>query len=391
MSYQVELGSTAVVRLDFASYVGLTPAFTPGYPKVSLLDGQHLVQAVLATPDAGSVWQATVSVPKSIDLTDVDYKELRLKWELRTTTSYFEIEQLVHAIAPLQEAVGTTSGIVSTGGSLSLTVVLPFSTTVGDTASVQAYRFNGIAKNVDLSDFVAVSGTLANRGSTSVATFTSAQELPVALTPYNLIVSGTRSGVSYSHADRLWQLNPSILTAMQELELMLKKSKLRSVIPALDYKPADLLLYLQRGLAWFNGYPTALTGFDGTDMRGSLRNAWLLCSQYYALMAQLLAESDLGFDFSGQSVTLRVDRAPNIESMLGRIEQDLDRTIRPLKQMLAKAGATSGTGAVGEGGHAALANGSSLGTIIIGDHSMLNNAFSSRRPIRGRLLTTRNF
>lgn len=108
-------------------------------------------------------------------------------------------------------------------------------------------------------------------------------------------------------------------------------------------------------------------------------------------MAQLLAESDLGFDFSGQSVTLRVDRAPNIESMLGRIEQDLDRTIRPLKQMLAKAGATSGTGAVGEGGHAALANGSSLGTIIIGDHSMLNNAFSSRRPIRGRMLTTRNY
>ena len=82
-------------------------------------------------------------------------------------------------------------------------------------------------------------------------------------------------------------------------------------------------------------------------MQGPLLNSWLICSCYYALGAQLQAEGALAFDFGGQTVSLNVDRTPAIESALGRIENEVENTVKPFKKLLGRTGILSGDGSAG--------------------------------------------
>lgn len=145
---------------------------------------------------------------------------------------------------------------------------------------------------------------------------------------------------------KVWAVTPSILVAASQLEDFINKARAKNVIPELDYTQADLIQYLHRGLALFNSYPPQLTTFTGMNMQGMILDGWLQCAAYYALCAQLQAEGQMAFDFSGQAVSLNVDRTPSIESALGRIEAALER-IRGTKQLLAKNGINSGDGSAG--------------------------------------------
>lgn len=146
---------------------------------------------------------------------------------------------------------------------------------------------------------------------------------------------------------KLWPITPQVLVAASQLEDFINKAHIQNVIPELDYTQADLIQYLHRGLALFNSFAPHTTNFWGTNMQGIILDAWLQCSAYYALGAQLQAEGALAFDFSGQSVSLNVDRTPAIESALGRIETALEQNVKPLKKLLAKAGVLDGDGSAG--------------------------------------------
>lgn len=142
----------------------------------------------------------------------------------------------------------------------------------------------------------------------------------------------------------VWVVTPQMLNAMNLLEGFLNKAKIDNIIPQLEYTQADLLTYLQRGLGLFNSYAPNLTSFNGRNMQGGLLDIMVLCGSYYALGAQLLAEGMLAFDFTGQAVTLNVDRTPALESALGRVEQQMTERIPHMKQMLLRRGVTGGEG-----------------------------------------------
>lgn len=144
--------------------------------------------------------------------------------------------------------------------------------------------------------------------------------------------------------NNLWVVTPQMLNCMNALEQSLNKARLENVIPQLEYTQSDLLHYLQRGLNLFNSYSPNLTDFNGTNMQGALFDALILCASYYALGAQLLAEGMLAFDFSGQAVTLNVDRTPHLESALGRVEAQIQDRIPKLKQLLLRHGVAGGNG-----------------------------------------------
>jgi len=146
---------------------------------------------------------------------------------------------------------------------------------------------------------------------------------------------------------KVWAVTPSILVAASQLEDFINKAHAKNVIPELAYTQADLIQYLHRGLALLNSFPPQLSSFTGMNMQGMILDGWLMCSSYYALASQLQAEGAMAFDFSGQSVSLNVDRTPAIESALGRVESALSDRLKPMKQLLAKAGATSGDGSIG--------------------------------------------
>jgi hypothetical protein len=100
--------------------------------------------------------------------------------------------------------------------------------------------------------------------------------------------------------------------------------------------------------------------FNGLNMQGILFDAWVNCSCYYALGAQIMAEGSLAFDFSGQGISLNVDRTPQLESALGRIESYISDRVVPLKKQLFKSGVNSGDGSQGRTG---LNNPSNVGVL----------------------------
>lgn len=174
---------------------------------------------------------------------------------------------------------------------------------------------------------------------------------------------------------KLWAITPQIAVAARQLEDYINKAKLANVIPELEYTQSDLLEYLSRGLNLFNMIPTIVTAFTGTNMQGPIMNAWLTCSAYYALGAQLQAEGALAFDFGGQTVSLNVDRTPSIESALGRIENELENYVKPFKKLLERAGVTGGDGS--QGGKFIDGSGK-LGVLT------LSNTAMTRLPATGR-------
>lgn len=192
--------------------------------------------------------------------------------------------------------------------------------------------------------------------------------------PALLVVShfrGERIPVTYTF--NVWPSNSSILGTAKMLEDFLNKAHLKNVIPELDYTQGDLLQYLARGLGLFNQLEQ-LTSFTGTNMKGYMQDAWLTCASYYALASQLQAEGALAFDFSGQTVSLNVDRTPAIESALGRVESQLEN-IKTLKKRLANAGIVSGDGSNG----ASPINGANRRGVL-----GLTNAPTTRLPYSGR-------
>lgn len=197
------------------------------------------------------------------------------------------------------------------------------------------------------------------------------------LEPLILMVDYTKQGmiIPNTFTYKVWPITPQVLIAASQLEDFLNKARIQNVVAELDYTQPDLVQYLHRGLALFNSFIPHVTAFDGTNMQGHLYDAWLQCSSYYALASQLQAEGAMAFDFSGQTVSLNVDRTPAIESALGRIESSLEQNVKPLKRLLAKAGVLDGDGSAG--GQAI--NGSThLGTLGV------MNAPTTRLPHAGR-------
>lgn len=148
---------------------------------------------------------------------------------------------------------------------------------------------------------------------------------------------------------KLWATTPQVHVAVSLVEDYINKARLENVIPQLEYTTPDLVSYLYRGLALFNRLGPRLSAFTGTNMQGILLDNWVTCGCYYALAAQLQAEGALAFDFSGQSVSLNMDRSPGIESALGRIEQVISDQILSTKKLLSRAGVFQGDGSIGGG------------------------------------------
>ena len=175
---------------------------------------------------------------------------------------------------------------------------------------------------------------------------------PDRIEPYAVVAKYVANDKSVAESNRLttykmWPATPQMLVAASMVQDFCDRARLDNVIPELEYTQSDLLLYLYRGLAMFNSLPPRATAFNGTNMQGQLLDAWVVCSCTQALSAQFLAEGSLAFDFSGQTVSLNMDRSPAIESTLGRLESHLNTVILPFKKLIGRAGVISGDGSQG--------------------------------------------
>lgn len=337
---------------------------SPG-PVVRLLDPQKdVIAEVIATVHSSEpgAWRADIPVPK-MDLRETTV--FRAVW--RFTDSEGERHrstQQLHVQPASDERTGDI--VVIAGRDVHMTVVLPFAydpgtpPMPGDPAkgvpgtpgvSGDILSFSVFRNNVPL-----MSNLPATDSSIKVDRYTDKTVVRMQnvtgdakLEPCLLLVEHVRKDAftPTQYSFKVWTITPQILVAANSLEQYINKARLANVIPELDYTQSDLLEYLARGLNLFNSFPPTLTSFNGTNMQGMILDSWLQCSAYYALSAQLQAEGAMAFDFSGQEVSLNVDRTPAIEAALGRVESALNDHVKPMKKLLARAGVVSGDGSQG--------------------------------------------
>lgn len=366
--YQQQPGDTFTPVLDLNQLLDSLPTLAPNYPKVSLYEGGFILGTSVAAESPAGVYSAGITIPDSLDMEDRDFKLLELRWELLDDSG--QKWQFSHQVQVLSttDREELQQDIITDGGSTLVSVMLGMSLTTGDTAEAVLFRGNDQIGP-------SMSGAITDLGESSRVDFNTST-LPAAdyvttLNAYTLRVSGLRSGRPYTQYFRMYNVTPAVMNAARQVEQLLHKSRIEQTIASLKYTDADLMLYLQRGLAMFNAYPPALTNFTGLNMQGAIQHGWVVCTMVFALGAQVLAEGEMSFDFQGQSVQLNVDRTPQLETAIGRWEAALETQVRPLKQLLAKDGITGGDGDVSNG---ALGRGNAIALGVVGDHHMINFA-----------------
>ncbi len=128
--------------------------------------------------------------------------------------------------------------------------------------------------------------------------------------------------------------------SVQLRQLVDKFQKQRGRVQA--YEDSDLIEYLDRGMEIINTIHP-FTGWELSFIAGSQFNAFvLLASAWYGLNAQYLMEVDLGFAFSGQTVTLDYDHAPMLAEAINRFKDFMDSNVAPAKIAFVRANSPVG-------------------------------------------------
>lgn len=314
----------------------------PGYPKLALLDADKTVIAqypVTPTVNSGE-WEAHINLP---DMGLTKTEELKLRWRLRADNGdkYQTFDTLI--VDPKVDR--RDSEIVVMEGDSIFEFALPYAY-LDETAtrtSVQLFYQNSPATaqyvltsaNVD----VGVEKTLVTMPAPAIP-----PNLQASLLQAKVALRGRPRTFNY----RYWCITPQMSVASVMLEEFLNKVRIQNVIPELDYTAGDLLSYLERGLYLFNMAGGITTSYTGTNMQGIILDCWVTCATYYAISTQLIAEGSLTFDFSGQGISLNVDRTPQLDAALGRVEARIQDMVIPFKKQSTSQGFFGGDGSQGD-------------------------------------------
>lgn len=144
---------------------------------------------------------------------------------------------------------------------------------------------------------------------------------------------------------KLFIVNPPILTAIEDSRMQV--SKARTTLFGYEdaiFDTSTILSWLRRGRDDFNAAGGLFTTFDMSVATGALRSYWLMYSEIAMLRAQSLAEGEKAFNFSGQAISLEVDRTAYYDKLADSLQSQVDSNIGPLKKNLAMKGITSGNG-----------------------------------------------
>jgi hypothetical protein len=144
---------------------------------------------------------------------------------------------------------------------------------------------------------------------------------------------------------RLFVVNASILSVTDDLRTLINRSH-ATIAHKQDilFTVPILLAFLRMGRDAFNGAYGVLTNFNMSNATGGIRQFWIWYSAIEALRSQYLAEGEKVFNFSGQAISLDIDRTSYYETLASSIQSRMDNECKPFKQNLIKKGIVSGDG-----------------------------------------------
>lgn len=165
------------------------------------------------------------------------------------------------------------------------------------------------------------------------------------LVPYNIVWKyETVPEYFETESSNLFLITPSIMQAMKDVYLTINKSRAKFGFDSV-FNEKEVMSYLRQGADYFNALYNP-TIFNFTNATGPVRHYWLQCSIVVALRSQYLMEAESAFNFSGQAISLDIDRSQYYESLASTIESGLQDPIRQLKANLTKRGIIAGDGNV---------------------------------------------
>lgn len=110
------------------------------------------------------------------------------------------------------------------------------------------------------------------------------------------------------------------------------------------YEDSDIVEYLERGMELINShYP--LTNFQIGYSPSALNVFHVMLSSWWALNSQQLLETDLGFNFSSQSVTLDYDHASQLSDVMSKWKEYIDQQLTQAKYQILNQSGSVGTSA----------------------------------------------
>lgn len=341
MIYNAVDGTVFSASQEFLDDADVPLAAQAGYPRVKLYDAtKALLSSTLGTPSTTpGEWDANVSIPAL----GLDTKqELRLVWIFLTNQG--EKIRVTDAVLVEPKTDYRESDVIALWGDATFPLVLPIPFSASDIGTYQIYFNNTplLSSAANLNASPQITRTISKTSMLLPLVFPE-PSMQAGLLKVDIIPAG---GTSRSFMYKMWAVTPQILLAMNFLEDFLNKSRIENTIPELQYTSGDLVSYLERGLYLFNSVGQT-SSWTGMNMQGVLFEGWLTCASYYALSAQLIAEGSLSFDFSGQGISLNVDRTPQLEAALGRIESAISDKVVPMKAKLSAQGLRSGDGSIG--------------------------------------------
>jgi hypothetical protein len=170
--------------------------------------------------------------------------------------------------------------------------------------------------------------------------------LTASLDPYSISWRYWKTNATrYRTSGQFYVTNPSVLSACSDVQQLIARagSNLFSFSDR-TFTQQDIITMLRRGKDLFNaagGLPTLFTMLHAT---GGIREYWLRYTEVALLRAQALAEGEQAFNFSGQAISLDVDRAQHYQTLADSLQSQLDQDVKPLKAGLLKKGLSSGDG-----------------------------------------------
>lgn len=338
MIYNTLEGTTFTATAEFLDDNDSPLQPKPGYPKVRLydVDSDIVFEATAAFVSLGN-YQLEITLP---NFGYESTQQLRLVWVFRDSSNNKYKNTDVVIVEPNSLKRDTDLFTIS-GVDTKADFVIPESVSSND-LTVSLFDRNVFVTNLSVN----VSSNGVDRTQVDFTLPQLSTKLENFLVICKVARSGARIPKNYSY--KLWHVTPSVVNQISLIEDFVNKSRIENTIVELEYTHADIMSALKNGLAHFNSLSPQLTSFNGLNMQGSIGNAWFICSCWYLIHAQRLAEGNVAFDYSGQGVSLNVDRTAHLDTLLGALDTRIQDAVVPLKKLLVKAGIVSGDGSQGD-------------------------------------------
>lgn len=292
---------------------------------------------------------SVVNIPSNVTPTGPD-TSYQLRWLLSIPEHTDEVQtESIEVLGAQTFALGAADSVEMYGDTVTISFASP---KIYDTVAVELYSDNSLLHTLPVTSApVRVSsGYLYNVSFDS--TILGAADLVPYTVSWKYSNSNTPAQV-YRETARLFLLNASLSMAVEDARA--RVSKARTTLLGTDdtlFDTPTIITWLRRGADDFNAH-TLYTYFTMTNATGGIRSAWLNCAEVAMLRAQGLLEGEKAFDFTGQAISLNVDKTQHYTSLADALQAQIDSVVPGMKKNLAMRGVTGGdgnaTGAINRG------------------------------------------